>query len=476
MSRKQTLKLLTSILPFSPIRRELGAARKLMAGSGEPAPFTFLSLKSAHLKGILPSVPVAGRRAPGKALDIEIANCIWESVLKEGSLPSIPSPPNGKPNRYAGKAIEIENGELAVMSSEEVREAVVIFVSGLGGGSREHRIRKNAENTVRGVFGQGTCATYIPPNESDDGASERYDLGMKVYFDEHFIDEEASKHFFETILAPKFLDEAGALLPAQECQRLLLFSHSIAVRESISHMRYFVKYLEEEGLTSENIKEYTDQIFCLNIASPVPLTEDSNLPRSVSFVSMTDSGSARSEDYFRRISLNPACYAGIRIWANGEGQSICTLPPGVVLNFIMTDSEGGDKFEEVDEWGHSSICYAHGLKVEELDPIMKACRSFADPEVAIGSAVAEIDQALSGADPVPSSISWEDSQEALEVLQESLLRAFFRSRVAGIIRANGEVEYRRTRPETSVGASSGPEASGIIQASKIVDPLPSQIK
>jgi len=179
---------------------------------------------------------------------------------------------------------------------------------------------------------------------------------------------------------------------------------------------------------------------------------------------MSDSGSARSEEFFRRISLNPTCYAGIRIWANGEGQSICTLPPGVVPNFIMNDSGGRDTFEEVDELGHSSICYAHGLKVEGLESIMKACRSFADPEVAIGSAVIEIDKALLGTTSIPSLISWEDSREALEILQESLLSAFFRSRLASIVRSSGEM---RSCPETSPSAANASEVSNETQQLQI---------
>ncbi len=312
---------------------------------------------------------------------------------------------------FAGRVVDVKDGKIL---PHESGQPPIIFVSGLGQSCSERRVlSRHAE--AQELFVGRKVSIYVPASEvlvdkENTMNQGRYANGMAPYFNPNYIDEKGSSDFFEQVIKPKFCNAEGKLLPPEQCQRLLLVNHSIAAREAGSHVRWFMRYLEENGVAAEDVEKYTKKILRFNIASPV--VEGNEGGPVFHVVNMNDSGSKKPQSYLCDIYCNPEFQQSRISTVRLRDESILT-----VLGFgVVRDGE-----TTKDGFCHSVVSHIAAIKKEgEFAPMLAACEIFSNPAISDAEAFAAVDKVIKSAKPfVKPQISKEDFGSAVKTLHEA---------------------------------------------------------
>jgi len=312
--------------------------------------------------------------------DLLRRNIINEELLHrmEAYLKSKMNPPSHPAKAlvrqpYFGQAIVIQ-GKKVLSAHKQAERSRLVFTPGLGEAYSLNGLEKNHTLMTRLFPGMDAMEVFVPSNESrydpaDYRTQERYFCGMKIYFEgEKFFNAKDSYEFFEQVLRPRFFDAEGKLKAPESCDRLLLVSHSIGVRETISHIRYFIEMLRTQGLNEWEIEKYTSKILRLNIGSPV-IEGHEKLTPAIDIYGLDDSRSLKNPYTMVKICLNPAVQKE-KVFRGKEGNYLtCVFGYGVVQDDNPRDGSC-----------HSLECYSEAMQ-RELKPVIDVCTKFADPEI-----------------------------------------------------------------------------------------------
>lgn len=292
-----------------------------------------------------------------------------EEIIISNLLPEINKLPDivvsidkGPYNEYAGELLSIDtkSATLTKLKDDELREASVVAIPGLGGGDEAQRALYSLKQ-FRKVFPE--TVLYSSKSEGEERES-RYVECAKYYSNQNFIFESESDNFFRKVISPRITSDKGALIPPQDIKRMILLNFSIGCREARSHMNFFTKYLLKQGIEGDNIQKYLDQISVINIGSPVnwDYYPPAFSPSTMNVISATDMGSKKPDEMFRAIFLNPKVHGSpellfSRPFDKKGREFILTFGNGVVSNGKI-DEDGSFRSNPL---GHNLESYISAL-------------------------------------------------------------------------------------------------------------------
>ena len=210
MSKPPLSPLITAVKQFAAKRYEIG---KSIFGIGLHSPYESVVAK------------VCDNFLPSSAQILAANDLAREQFAKIGPV-----------NPDAGMVLGFDAGVASKKHAkvDDVREATVVVVPGLGGGDTASKLRATLGEFQR-IFPKEKCLIYSPEAEGVDRAF-RHARGMLYYVDHDSILEE-SKNFFEKVIKPRITDKSGKLIPPEVCPKLVLASFSIGCREAESHFQ-----------------------------------------------------------------------------------------------------------------------------------------------------------------------------------------------------------------------------------------------
>ncbi len=207
------------------------------------------------------------------------------NILGKGNTPQ--NIRGGEPNMFSGKLITFSGDistspKLEVIDSKDTSEFEAILSCGLGGAGTEERLLGSWYPTKM-LMNNSKVLTYSSLTEGE-RRPERFRLGLPYYYDESYINQEESEHFFNEVFKNKFFDADDNLKNPQDIKPLTLIGFSIGHRENKSHINYLQQKLfdalDREGKSSEDIEAYLTKLTLINIASPVHW-ENRKLPQEI---------------------------------------------------------------------------------------------------------------------------------------------------------------------------------------------------
>ena len=212
---------------------------------------------------------------------------------------------NVSDNPFAGKVIAFDAGPDSAReaNADEIRNAKVIAAPGLGGAANPER-SFNTLNQAKRLFPGQPSLVYCPPFEGGPWERLRIARGAWPYINPSDVFEESEK-FYNKVILPRITDCQGNFLPVEQCENIVVVSHSVGARESVSHIKYAKARLIEAGLSLDTVKSYMSKMLRFNIASPLTEDLESDSSPFVLFLTPEDFGSQRPRNFFERIIANP---------------------------------------------------------------------------------------------------------------------------------------------------------------------------
>ena len=295
---------------------------------------------------------------------------------------------------YGSVVTQRDRTTVEKVDPKKILESEVVLIPGLGGAASQKRIVAHVL-TLEKMLPEARSVFYVPEGEFAENVAERYAKGVMPYINSHYINENESANFFEKVLKQKFFDEEGKLLPAEECKRLVIVSHSIGAREAGSHIRYFKKYLEEEcNLIPADIEPYMNKILRFNVGSPLTSGTETTLSPSINIVSLSDTGSKKPQEFIEKTYANAAFYKKPVTFSTVTGgyakKALVVVQPGIV--------ESSDK----DPFGHSAYSYIEAIsKRPEFTELLQAVKKFANHDISDEEAIGELKAVFRDAERYP---------------------------------------------------------------------------
>jgi hypothetical protein len=340
----------------------------------------------------------------------------WGEIFVANQIDKDEFANTGPTNELAGEFVDVVDGEVRLVNSDEIREANVIISPGLGGGDGPRALRET-HTDFRRIFSkpEERCITYAPLLEGTGFRNLRYFRGMLPYADSDSINEEESKNFYKKVLLPKFTDKKGKFLPPEECDKMILAGFSIGLRELESHVRYLQKKLRSNGYEEGEVQKYLERIAVVGIGSPLTWKENgTGLPNSVDFISIEDSGTKKPKTvlelyldrrYYERGSVSKLVPA-----TGTRSDTAVIMGPGIITH-------GKNVF------GHRLTNYVDGiLGNEDLMRLIGMYRDFLRPDLSYKDFQKSVAESFKDARKfLPREIEPEDVKALIECWRDYML-------------------------------------------------------
>lgn len=354
-------------------------------------------------------VPLSTEHAVAKVLERSLINRTAIAVMNDAAFPA----EEKVSNKFPGQVVSFSGFNAMRATEDEVRDASVIMIPGLGGGDNTNILHRTFKE-LRKLFPNISDKDFLIYSPTSEGVKpqERYYRGAMPYFDRGAINTEDSQNFFEEVFEKKFCDEAGKLLPAEQCRRLVILTHSIGTREAGSHVRFLRMQLVERGISDGEVGQYMKRILRVGVGSPLTAGSELGSTPSVTFFSMTDFGVKRPVEFAKAIDTNSRIFdellrsSKLVITPSGgsASKSLVLLAPGVAGNGELVFEENGAKYFAANPLGHAVRQYVKGIiGNEQTKEIALACEMFANPNVSDEEAARAVAQISANAMRYPGN-------------------------------------------------------------------------
>lgn len=343
--------------------KEFGVGRRVLSAS-QPSPY---SLVVEAIRETLPKVEVIAA-ANAKKRDFFVGT--------------------GPDNPLAGKAVAFDGDEEAGVreaTTEEVRKAKVIVVPGVMGGINPKHLlntRKQFGKIFDGKVDGSEMIVFCPIDEGSYRA-RRYFKSLEPYFNPHHIDPIAFQAFFEEIMKPRLLDEGGRLRDPKDCDNVVFAQFSGGVRDMAGYMLGLKRYLDAQGRSRSESREYTDRMVRINVGSPPIGGHESEGSHSLTVHSAEDFGGIRPLDFYKRVLCNEAFLGeeAVRVVVprmDSTRKVLAVMGPGLMRVGEIVEKEKGKMFLPNSN-GHMLSCYVDSiLKNPVLSELVEAYSSFVE--------------------------------------------------------------------------------------------------